>query len=133
MRKTEYNTESNTVIKHVFLTLVQNNTFYSRENAPVSAPFQGHARQMSGDMFKQNQYLNLGIQRIKTKLYLPNMPRCLRRPLKANKRRNSSLLTQPEVESESETQDENSRNKSQKPFPNRKPQTATPIPFSSPW
>jgi len=92
VRRTEYSTESSTVTKHVSLTLVQNNTFYSRENTPVSAPIRGSARQTSGDMFKQNQDLNLEIQKIKTKLHLPNMPRRLRRPLEANKRRSSSLL-----------------------------------------
>ena len=67
------------------LTLAQNNTFYSRENTPVSAPFRGNARQTSGDMFKQNQDLNLEIQKLKTKLYLPNMPRRLLRPLEAKR------------------------------------------------
>ena len=77
--------------------------------------------------------------KVQTKLYLANMCRSLRRSLVAKHwRRSFSLLARPEVESESRTQDENSwkksRNKSEwvKKFPNRKPRTAKPIPFTSP-
>ena len=52
------NTESNTVTKHGCLTLVQNDTYYSQEGTPVSAPVRGKTRQTLGDMFKENEYVN---------------------------------------------------------------------------
>jgi len=137
---TRIQTGNNTVTKHGCLTLVQNDTYYLREGTPVSAPIPGDARQTSGDMFNENENVNSKIQRPKLNFYLLDMPRHLCRSLlKTNSwRRSSSLLPQAEVESESWTQDEKiktgveTRAIETKAFPQRKPQKATPMPFTSP-
>ena len=56
---TKIQTDSNTVTKHVCLTVVQNDTYYSREGTPVSAPIRGNAMQPSGDMVKENNNSNI--------------------------------------------------------------------------
>jgi len=54
------------------LTLVQNDTYYSREGTTVSAPIRGRIRQMLGDMFKKEKKASIQ-ENTKTKTkFLPS-------------------------------------------------------------